>query len=55
MVQTKKFLILVDLLKETDYNATNITEIEVKIPSISGLFANVALMAVENKITDVKK
>ena len=40
---------LVVLLKKTDYNA-KITEIERKIPSISGLATNVALTAVENKI-----
>ena len=48
-MQTKKFLILLDLLKKTYYNA-KITEIENKIPSISGLTTNSALTAVENKI-----
>ena len=45
----KKFLILVDLLKKTDYNA-KITEKEGKIPSITGLAATSALTAIENKI-----
>ena len=52
-MQTKKFLILVDLLKKTDYNA-KITEIESKIPSISGLATTAALPAVENEKTDVR-
>ena len=47
-MQTKEYLILVDLLKETDYN-TKITEIECKIPSISGLAANAALSALKIK------
>ena len=47
MIETKKFLIL--CLKKTDYNA-NITEIEGKIPSISGLPTTTTLTAVENKI-----
>ena len=51
-MQTKKFLILVDLLKKADYNA-KIIEIESKIPSISGLATNAALTAVENEIPDV--
>ena len=51
-MQTKKYLILVEVLKKTDYNAT-ITEIETKIPSISGLATTAALTAVENKIPDV--
>ena len=37
---------------ETDYNA-KITEIESKIPSVSGLATNSALNAVENKIPDI--
>ena len=49
---TKRFLILVNLLKKTDYNA-KITEIESKIPSISSLATNSALTAVENKIPDI--
>ena len=52
-MQTKKFLILVDLLKKTDYNA-KITEIESKIPSISGLATTAGLPAVENEKTDVR-
>ena len=51
-MQTKKFLILVDLLKKTDYNA-KITETEGKMPSISGLGTTAALTAVEHKIPDV--
>ena len=39
-------------LKKTDYNA-KITEIECKIPNISGLATTAALNAVENKIPDV--
>ena len=41
-----------DLLKKTDLNA-KITEIESKIPSVSGLATNSALTAVKNKIPDV--
>ena len=52
MMQTKKYLILVDLLKKTDYNA-KISEIESKIPNISGLATNSALAEVENKMPDV--
>ena len=51
-MQTKKFLILVDVLKKTDYNA-KITEIEGKIPSISGLATIAALTTVKNKVPDV--
>ena len=40
--QKRKSLILVVLLKKTDYN-TEITEIGGKIPSISGLDTNTAL------------
>ena len=40
------------IVKKTDYNA-KITEIERKIPSISGLATNAALTAVENKIPDI--
>ena len=40
------------LLKETDYNA-KITEIQGKIPSISGLYTNAALTAVEDKIPNI--
>ena len=48
----RKNLTLVDLLKKTDYN-TKISEIEGKIPSISGLATTAALTAVENKISDL--
>ena len=47
-----KFLILVVLLKETDYNA-KIIEIQGKITSISGLYKNAALTAVEDKIHNI--
>ena len=47
-MQTKNHLILVDLLKKTDYNA-KITEIESKILSITSLATNAVLTAVENK------
>ena len=47
----KIFLILVGLLK-TDYNV-KITEIVVKIPSISSLATKSTLVAFENKIPDV--
>ena len=40
------------LKKKTDYSS-KITEIESKIPSISGLATNSALTTVENKIPDV--
>ena len=45
-------LILMGLLKKANYNA-KISEVENKIPSISGLATNAALAAVENKIPDV--
>ena len=48
MTQTKKNLIVVNLLKKADYN-TKISETENKIPSISGLATTSALTAVENK------
>ena len=51
-MQTIKYLTLEDLLRKTDYNA-KITEIEGKIPSISGLGISAALTAVENKISNV--
>ena len=41
-----------DLLKKIDYNA-KITEIEGKIPGISGLDTNATLTVAENKIPDV--
>ena len=40
------------MAKKTDFNS-KITEVEGKIPSISGLATNSALTAVENKIPDV--
>ena len=40
------------LVKKTDYNA-KITEIERKIPSISGIATNAALTAAKNKIPNV--
>ena len=40
------------LVKKIDYNA-KITEIESKIPSITGLATNSALNAIENKIPNV--
>ena len=45
-------LILIGLLKKANYNA-KISEVENKIPSISGLATNAALAAVENKIPDI--
>ena len=51
-MQTKKYVILVDLLKKTDYNI-KITKIESRTPSISGLATITALTAIENKISDV--
>ena len=39
------------MLKKTDYNV-KISEIENKIPSISGLATNSALTAIESKISD---
>ena len=41
-----------DLLKKTDY-IQKVSEIESKIPNISGLDTNSALNAVENKIPDI--
>ena len=43
---------LVIWLKKTDFNP-KITEVEGKIPSITGLATNSALTAVENKIPDI--
>ena len=40
------------MVKKTDFNA-KITEVEGKIPSISGLATNSALTAVENKVPNV--
>ena len=48
----KKILDVSSLVKKTDFN-TKVTEIEGKIPSITGLAANSELTAVENKIPDV--
>ena len=48
----KDFLILVGLLKKTNYNA-KITETEGKIHGFTGLATSAALNAVENKIPDV--
>ena len=39
------------MVKKADFN-TKVTEIECKIPSISGLATNSALIAVGNKISD---
>ena len=52
VIETKKFLVLVDLLKKPNYNA-KITEIENKIASISGLAITTTLIEVENKIPNV--
>ena len=52
MIQIKQIPDTNDLAKKTDLN-TKITEIENKIPSITGLATNSALTAVENKIPDV--
>ena len=48
----KKTPDVTSLVKKTDCNA-KVTEIESKIPSISGLATSSALAAVENKIPDV--
>ena len=45
----RQFLILVDL----NVSNAKISEIESKIPSISGLATNTALTAIENKITNI--
>ena len=53
--QTKqkiKFLILIILLRKTDYN-TKTTEIEGNIPDIRNLATKIALTTVENKIPNV--
>ena len=49
----KKYRILVVWLKKTDFNS-KVTEIEGKIPSITGLATNSELTAIENKIPDVR-
>ena len=43
---------LLVLLKKTDFDS-KITEVEGKIPNISGLATNSSLTAVENKIPDI--
>ena len=48
----KKITDISDLVKKTGFNA-KITEVEGKIPSITGLATNSALTAIENKIPDV--
>ena len=49
---TKKIPDVINLVKKTDFN-TKVTEIEGKIPDISGLPTKSALTVVENKIPDV--
>ena len=39
-----------ELVEKLDFNAAKVTEIENKMPSISGLATNAALTAVEHKI-----
>ena len=48
----KKIIQYYNLIKKPDYN-TKISEIESKIPSITGLARTSALTAVENKIPSV--
>ena len=48
MTLTRKYLILVELSKKADYNA-KITDIESKIPSITGSVNTTALNTVGNK------
>ena len=48
----KKIPDVSDFVNKTDFNA-KITEVEVKIPNITGLTASSALIAVENNISDV--
>ena len=50
----EKILDVSNLVKNTNLYA-KITEVEGKIPSISGLATNSALTAVENKIPDVSE
>ena len=45
IMQMRKYLIVEDLLKKTNYNA-KITETEGKIPSITGLATTAALTAI---------
>ena len=51
-MQKKKVPNISTFVKKTDY-CSKITEIESKIPSITGLATSSALIAVENKIPDV--
>ena len=51
-MQTKKSFETNGLVKKADYNA-KITEIESKIPCISGLATNAALTPVQNKIPNI--
>ena len=52
MMWIEKISDVSNLVKKTDLNA-KITEVEGKIPSITGLATNSALTAVGNKIPDV--
>ena len=56
MIQIKKFLILdmTGLANKADYEA-KISQIESKVPSITGLVSTFPLTVVENKIPDVSK
>ena len=49
MTHIRKYLVLANLLKETDHNA-KITEIECKLGSISGLATTAAVNTFENNI-----
>ena len=51
-MQKKKILNTSGLVKKTDYNS-NISEIDGKVPNITGLATNSALIAVANKIPDI--
>ena len=51
MTHIRKYLVLANLLKDTDHNA-KITEIECKLGSISGLATTAAVNAFENNITN---
>ena len=52
MIKTNKVCDTSGPVKKTNYNA-KITEIECKIPSISGLATNAALPVVEKKIPNI--
>ena len=52
LLENNKIPDVTSLIKKTDFN-TKVTEIEGKIPSVSGLATISALTAVENKIPDV--